>query len=216
MDLKVEEVERMIDNRALVSRSACTIYKRTNKVNGKVYVGQTWQTVEERAGTNGRHYKNSTHFWHAIQQVGWDKIETEEICSCLTQEDADFCEDYFQALYDSYNPEKGYNIRKDGSRGQHSELTKQRMSIAAVGKIKSEEHRKNMSESRKGKKASKETKAKMSENHKFAKFTWDQIRYIRDLYFNHNKTKSDLARMFGVDRSTMSRIIDNKTWKDIK
>ena len=45
------------------------IYKHTNKVNGKVYIGQTKQTPTQR-WRNGNGYKNNVYFYHSIQKYG--------------------------------------------------------------------------------------------------------------------------------------------------
>ena len=133
---------------------ACIIYKRTNKINHKVYIGQTWRTTEDRAGNNGLGYKDSPHFWNAIQKYGWNEFSIEELISCWNQDSADFYENYFQDIYDSRNPEKGYNIKEGGSHGRHSEETKQKISKAVSG----EKH------PMFGKNHTEETKQKMSEN----------------------------------------------------
>lgn len=88
---------------------------------------------------------------------------------CL-KEDLNKKERFWQDHYEVLG-EKGLNCLlqpHDGQSGRLSEETKLKMSIAAKGKIKSEEHRKNMAESRRGKPSKKkgvpcseETKAKM-------------------------------------------------------
>lgn len=45
-----------------------------NKINNKVYIGQTHQTLKERWGKNGSGYRTSPHFYHAIQKYGWDNF----------------------------------------------------------------------------------------------------------------------------------------------
>ena len=46
------------------------VYKHTNKINGKVYVGITSRKdVKIRWGTNGIGYKNNYHFLQASQQL---------------------------------------------------------------------------------------------------------------------------------------------------
>ena len=51
------------------------IYMHKNKINGKVYIGQTCTSLEERFGKNGIRYKGSTYFYNAIQKYGWDNFE---------------------------------------------------------------------------------------------------------------------------------------------
>lgn len=42
------------------------IYKHTNLINNKIYIGQTCQKPEYRWGSEGQGYKNSPHFYAAI------------------------------------------------------------------------------------------------------------------------------------------------------
>ena len=53
-----------------------SVYKHTNKVNGKVYIGITYNKPEVRWGSNGIGYKRQL-FWNAIQKYGWDNFTHE-------------------------------------------------------------------------------------------------------------------------------------------
>jgi hypothetical protein len=90
------------------------IYKHTNKINGKCYIGQTCQEPEKRWGKNGNGYKNKhKKFWRAIQKYGWDNFIHEIIYSDLTAEEANKLE---RQLIEEYNSIKnGYNISEGGS-----------------------------------------------------------------------------------------------------
>ena len=72
----------------------------------------------------------------------------------------DQAEDSFITKYDSIK--NGYNIRRGGARGLHSEETKRKISEAGLGRRHSEETRRQMSLSHNGKVFSQQTKAKMS------------------------------------------------------
>jgi len=50
-----------------------TIYIHKNKINGKVYIGQTGQDPKKR-WDNGNGYKTCSRFWNAIQKYGWDNF----------------------------------------------------------------------------------------------------------------------------------------------
>ena len=43
-----------------------TVYQHKNKINGKVYIGITSRTPEDRWGANGCNYKSSPHFYLAF------------------------------------------------------------------------------------------------------------------------------------------------------
>lgn len=95
------------------------IYKVTNLINNKVYIGQTIQTVQNRwyrhCGKSGiSQAELNTHFKRAILKYGKDnfKIETIEDCdSSLLNER----EKYYISYFDSYN--NGYNSTLGGRDG---------------------------------------------------------------------------------------------------
>src|SRR5271166_766614 len=71
-----------------------TIYLLKNKVNEKVYVGQTWTSLPTR-WRSGWGYIGSTHLYNAIQKYGSDQFYYETLMFCGTQETADYWEQYF-------------------------------------------------------------------------------------------------------------------------
>jgi group I intron endonuclease len=141
-----------------------TIYILKNKINSKIYIGQTWRSLSER-WDSGHGYDDSPRLNNAIRKYGNKNFYYEVITFCGTQEAADACEIYFIAKYNSTNREYGYNIREGGSRGKLSENTKQKISISLTGKKQSEETKMKRSLSMTGKKSPKsaETREKISE-----------------------------------------------------
>jgi hypothetical protein len=96
---------------------AWCIYKHTNKVNGRVYIGQTCQTPERR-WQNGDGYQLQEVFYRAIQKYGWDSFTHEVIEDGIeTAESADERERYYINLYHSciHDPLcNGYNMTYGG------------------------------------------------------------------------------------------------------
>ena len=84
-----------------------TVYKLTDP-DGKVYIGCTGKTVEER-WKNGWNYNCHSGIFKAIRKFGWVNFEKKILCEKLTREGAGKLEKWFIAFYDSANPEKGYN-----------------------------------------------------------------------------------------------------------
>ena len=90
------------------------IYKVTNKINGKVYIGQSVDI-----GRRWRQHmaaEDDIYFHKAIQKYGVENFEWEVIEQCK-KKDLDEREIYWIEYYDSYN--KGYNCTKGGD-GVHS------------------------------------------------------------------------------------------------
>lgn len=125
-----------------------TVYTHKNKINGKVYVGQTKQKPEKR-WNNGKGYKTSTKFYNAILKYGWDSFEHNIVASGLTLKQANELEQSLISIYKSNQDEFGYNITSGGKNFQHTEETKQKIgqsnSISQLGKSWSEDQKKKVS-----------------------------------------------------------------------
>ena len=83
------------------------IYKITNNINGKIYIGQTTRSVEERWSNHCSASSKCHAIKNAIDKYGKENF----ICSILTQcsdkNSLDYWEKYYINLYDSYL--NGYN-----------------------------------------------------------------------------------------------------------
>lgn len=90
-----------------------TVYMHKNKENGKVYIGQTRQSLAER-WVRGEGYKSSRHFYAAIKKYGWDGFEHIVLQTGLTSEEADFYEKKYIKEYNSVDQNFGYNLRSGG------------------------------------------------------------------------------------------------------
>ena len=148
------------------------VYKYVNNVNGKVYIGQTTRTLEERHREHKRH--NETAFDKALSKYGCDAFTGEVLCECETIEELNEAEKHYIKLYNSLIP-YGYNMCEGGDNTKgytHTDETKQKMSAAKkdkyVGsgnpfynKTHSAEAREKMSKARKGRKLDGEWKEKI-------------------------------------------------------
>ena len=92
-----------------------TVYMHKNKLNGKVYIGVT-NDVKRRWRFGGCEYKPSK-FWDAIQDFGWENFEHIILEAGLTEKEGEEREKHYISLYDSRNPDKGYNIAEGGRAG---------------------------------------------------------------------------------------------------
>lgn len=156
----------------MITNDKYCVYAHINKVNGKIYIGQTCQSFNSRF-RNGEGYRGSTHFYNAIQKYGWDNFEHEIIASNLTLQEANHFEELLINKLNTTNSDIGYNLKSGGENNRHSEETKQKIREAKKGEKchmygthLSEETKKKLSKAHKGKKLSDETKRKLSELNK--------------------------------------------------
>lgn len=99
------------------------IYKIINKINGKVYIGQTVNTIKRRYNGGGKFWHHSVsneHLKNSIAKYGPNSFSIKELCCCFDIEELNNKEKYFIKEYDSTNPLKGYNYTEGGNNGKHS------------------------------------------------------------------------------------------------
>lgn len=111
------------------------IYKYTNLINGKIYIGQTKNSLEQRA-LNGTNYKGSRYFYNAIQKYGWNNFIPEILEDGLSLDKANIREEYYISLFNSTDPNIGYNIRLGGQNSDLSDETKNIISAKAKERYK--------------------------------------------------------------------------------
>lgn len=102
------------------------IYKHTNKINGKCYIGQTCKKPNKRFGKNGYGYINSHQpkFRNAISKYGWDNFDHTILKENIQSlEEAHKWEKYYINLFDSFK--NGYNSTLGGSGSEGKIWTKE-------------------------------------------------------------------------------------------
>ena len=95
---------------------AIGIYKITNKINGKVYIGQSKNitTKWEAHKTYARGSLKKSFITNAMRKYGVENFVKEVLEKCRI-EDLDEREKYWIKYYDSTNREKGYNQSEGGA-----------------------------------------------------------------------------------------------------
>lgn len=142
------------------------IYKTTNLINGKIYIGQ-----HKSDSFDDSYYGSGKYFRRALQKYGRESFSVEILEWCESKDMADEREVYYIQMFESRNSNIGYNIAYGGEGGDlvtclpeneykrfsdmMSEFNKQGI-IGNKGKHLSEEHKRKISESNKGKKMSKQ------------------------------------------------------------
>lgn len=139
---------------ANTSKPFGVIYKCTNKINGKVYIGQTRQSfsARKRQHKNQAENNSSTYFHKALKKYGFDNFQWEILLVCFSLCELNKKEIYFISFFSSADKTKGYNIKLGGDNYQIAEETKIKIGKANKGKIHSPEAKEKMSKSRTGNK----------------------------------------------------------------
>ena len=190
------------------------IYVITNKLNNKIYVGQTINTVEERFKDHCR--RNNTAIDRAIHKYGKENFEVETICEADSIEELNELERYYIWLANSTDPDIGYNLCKggDNTMGYHhreeskKKMTQSRIGIFAgeknpfYGKHHTKEQREKWSRERKGRKLTDEWKANVG------KAQWKPV--VNVTTGERFKSVKFAAEKYGIASTHISRVCRGK------
>ena len=130
----------MEDNTSSVSKrkeaTFFTIYLITNRIDGKVYVGQTIQNLGKRFKSHCEPQSGCKHLRNAIQKYGKENFTIEVLAFAEQKAAANWAEDTFIEMMKSRDPDIGYNIRPGGASGAYRGATKEetRQKLSEVGK----------------------------------------------------------------------------------
>lgn len=106
------------------------IYKCTNLINNKCYIGQTIRKLNKRINRH-IHSKNNSYFHKALKKYDKDEFKWEILCECETKEELDEMEFHYIKQYHTREYEWGYNLT-DGGEGSvgyiHTEKTRKKLS----------------------------------------------------------------------------------------
>lgn len=136
------------------------IYMATNRVNGKLYIGQTVKSLKIRKRahiTTALRGVDIQYFGRAIRKYGQNNFDWEILHKCNDIDELNRLEIYYIKLYNTF--EDGYNLTKGGLGKlgyRFSDEAKQKKSESLMGK----------NNPMYGKKVSDETKRKLSEMNK--------------------------------------------------
>jgi group I intron endonuclease len=131
-----------------------------NKVNGKVYVGQTIKSFNDRFKGHrqalNKRYAKQLYFYKAVNKYGWDQFEKIILIEGdYTRSQLNDLEKEYISKYQSNNPSIGYNCNSGGQGGNlyfRTEEIKNRISNSLKGHSynkgipKTEEHKKKLSQ----------------------------------------------------------------------
>lgn len=202
-----------------------TIYKITNKINGKTYIGKTEKSLNERWKHHLKHVKKGTnrYLYDAIRYYGINNFSIEKIEEVADKSELNQKEIYWIKQLKSNNKNFGYNMTEGGDGGKMSDAIYKRLADQKRGIPLTDQHKKNVSDSLKGvfvgRKLSEKWKQKISETLKkryengelktdFLKIGWKKGK-DHPMYGKHHteKTKKRLSQVFtGWNRNTPENI----------
>ena len=206
------------------------VYKITNIINGKLYIGQTLD-YEERV----RHHKQTPFrknskeknrpLYRAMRKYGIENFKFEIIDTAETIEELNEKEIYWIGYYDScVDNNKGYNLDKGGKNGLKSEETKRKIGEAQKGEL-NHAYGKRGGDCHNAKKVINITKNKIYSSmldcaieefgdKKFLK----QISKVCDANSNRQTYKGNIYRVFDEKGSVVEKIssVNNKAFEKVK
>lgn len=192
------------------------IYKITNKINNKIYIGKTNNLYQRmhahlhiaRHGATNEFYQNNgkyNYIHRSIAKYGEENFTFESIDQHENEDMIFKLEIFYITKYSSNIREFGYNLTDggEGSSGRkQSEISKQKIREKAIGRLHSEETKKQMSISRSG------------EGCGHSKLTKEQIPEILKLREN-GLSYAKIGKMFGVSKTTIRKICTGKSWNNL-
>jgi len=137
------------------------VYITKNRVNGKMYVGQS-------VGKDRSYLGSGLIIKRAITKYGYKNFSVRIVAEVYSRIELDFMERWYIQKYRSRFPRKMYNVTAGGTGGptnigrRWSLATKRKMSAAAVGRILSTSTKEKIGRASKGRVIPEETRRRMS------------------------------------------------------
>lgn len=199
------------------------VYQIKNLVTNKIYIGSTitsfiYRWRQHHSKLKMRKHENA-HLQSSYIKYGDSNFEYTILYVGTSLEDIKTKEQEFINTFNSYNPDKGYNMDSVVDRSTRSEETKKKMSLSRkdkcsgssnnfYGKTHTEEVREKIRQAHIGKKLSDNTKAKMSEKRKI-KVRINGMIYpsIKEAAEELKMSKATLSRWVKDERKTNYEVV---------
>lgn len=196
-----------------------SVYIHLNKTNNKMYVGIT-RTSAKKRWAKGLGYRKQKYFYNAIKKYGWDGFEHIIVKDNLPEQCAKTFEKVLIKLYDTTNPENGYN-QSAGGEGRSGFVMSEEQKVKISNSLKglqrtpfSDEHKSKMADAHLGKHHSEDTRKKMSDSRKKQAKAIVQLKdgVVIAEYANAQEAAAALDKQFAS--GIWQAIRNNKTYLD--
>ena len=143
------------------------IYKATNNINGKIYVGQTTKSLETRIKRHLQSVRagSDTHFHQALRKYGKDNFTFEIVCEVSSKAELNRLETYYISKWNTIK--LGYNMVDGGSNNVmfNKQIKQKQDAIMQTNEVRNKISN-TMKQYRKSHPFSEETRRKISESQK--------------------------------------------------
>lgn len=131
------------------------IYKITNKINNKVYIGQTTSDFNRRYGCSDDAFQtHNKHLNNSIRKYGIENFEIDkEYKIAYSKEELDKLEIELINKYNSLDARFGYNKKSGGANGKPTSETIEKLRKSHTGYVMPKEQRMKISNALKGEKS---------------------------------------------------------------
>ena len=107
------------------------IYKIKNKINNKVYIGQTINGFDVRYKGNLEKYTHNEHLKKSLHKYGIENFDISKIFDvAFNKNELDIKEKSWIKIYKSTDEKYGYNLDDGGANGKPNEHTRKLLSIS--------------------------------------------------------------------------------------
>ncbi len=189
------------------------IYKATNRLNGKVYIGQTINNLKDRKADHinkaNNHPDRNNHFCNALRKYGVDSFNWEVICICPNIDSLNEREQYYISYYNAIKD--GYNLTTGGLNYIVSDESRKKMSKASLGRKVSTKTREKMREASLGRTFSKETREKLRQSNLGKIRTPETRKNISLANLGRKHTPESIEKMSGKNNHNYGKKHSEKT-----
>lgn len=183
----------------MFKRFGC-IYKITNLVNGKSYIGQTVRKTKYRWNEH-KNYRLSRHLGNAMDHYGIANFQFEEIYTSFDLDDLNTKEVYFINHFNTMS--NGYNLTSGGNNELPSNDTKEKISRSLKGRKQTKEHIEKVRLARVGQKLTDQARINQLNSRKRKKIICIQTLIIYN-------SISEAAKLLDINKGNLSNVLNGR------